>query len=119
MVAKGCHLPEIFARFPLHYRERNGANGVLFIDVHSFNPYRPISIGVRGKLVDVKAGDFAWAIDETFDSGNIAVLAGAQVFQNEHIFHAISKETKGRVSQSPRAFCQYVAHTIFSTLPSR
>jgi len=96
-----------------------GANGVLFIDLHSFSPYRPMSIGVRSKLVDLKSGDFVWAIDETFDVGNISVLAGAQQFQGEHVFNSLSQKTKGSVSQSPRAFCHYVAHTLFKTLPRR
>lgn len=33
------------------------ANGVLFIEVLSYRPYRPISLSVRAKLVDIKTGE--------------------------------------------------------------
>ena len=42
-----------------------------------------MSLGVRAKLVDLKSGEFMWAIDETFDAGHAGVILGASVFQEK------------------------------------
>ena len=91
-------------------------NGVLFTDLSSYKPYKPISISVRSKLVDIKSGEFLWAIDETFDAGHANVIVGASIFQEKSQVRVLSAKT-GSVLHSPRAFSKYVASTIFSTLP--
>ena len=40
-----------------------------------------MSLGVRSKLIDLKTGEFMWAIDETFDAGHASVIVGASEFQ--------------------------------------
>ena len=109
-------LPENFLR---RLEELTAANGVLFVDLDSYRPYRPLSLGVRAKLVDLKSGEFMWAIDETFDSGHASVIAGASIFQKSSQVRAISSKTAGSTLHSPRIFSKYVASTCFSTMPSR
>ncbi len=109
-------LPENFLR---RLEELTAANGVLFVDLDSYRPYRPLALGVRAKLVDLKSGEFMWAIDETFDSGHANVIAGANVFQKTSQVRAISSKTAGSTLHSPRIFSKYVASTCFSTMPSR
>lgn len=109
-------LPENFLR---RLEELTDANGVLFVDLDSYRPYRPLSLGVRAKLVDLKSGEFMWAIDETFDSGHASVIAGASIFQKNSQVRAISSKTAGSTLHSPRIFSKYVASTCFSTMPSR
>ncbi len=95
------------------------ANGVLFLDIQNFQPYKPMSLGVRAKLVDLNSGDFMWAVDETIDSAHAPVIASAQLYQNRLHVHALSQKTSGSVLHSPRNFTKFVAHTLFSSLPSR
>jgi len=95
------------------------ANGVLFIDLHSYSPYRPISIGVRAKLVDLKSGEFMWAIDETVDGGDASVAVAVLGFQKTKHVQALSENTSGSILQSPRMFMKFLADSIFSTLPNR
>lgn len=95
------------------------ANGVLFIDIHSHRAYRPMSLGIRAKLIDIKTGDFMWAIDETFDLGHGSVIVGANEFQKINHIRAISSKTSGSVLHSPRVFAKYAFSTCFSTLPKR
>ena len=95
------------------------ANGVLFTDLSSYKPYKPISISVRSKLVDIKSGEFLWAIDETFDAGHANVIVGASIFPEKSQVRALLAKTTGSVLHSPRAFSKYVASTVFSTLPLR
>ena len=109
-------LPENFLRI---LDEQMGASGVLFIDLDSYRPYRPMSLGVRAKLIDLKSGEFMWAIDETFDTGHAGVVVGASLFQEKAQVRALSSKTSGSVLQSHRVFSKYIASTIFSTLPMR
>ena len=109
-------LPENFLKILV---EKFGANGVLFIDLHSFKAYRPLSLGVRAKLVDLKSGEFMWAIDETIDSGEASVMVAANLYQRGNHVQALSEKTSSSILQSPRLFSKFVAHTLFSTLPNR
>jgi hypothetical protein len=109
-------LPENFLS---KIEELTSANGVLFVDLSSYKPYRPLSLSAKAKLVDIKSGEFLWAIDETFDAGHANVIVGASMFQERKQVRALSKKTNGSALQSPRVFCKYIASTIFSTLPQR
>ncbi len=115
-VSSSSDLPENFLR---KIEEMTNANGVLFVDIHSFRPFRPISLGIRAKLVDIKTGEFMWAIDETFDAGHGSVIVGSRIFQEKSQVRALSGKTSGSVLQSPRIFAKYAASTLFSTLPLR
>lgn len=95
------------------------ANGVAFIDLHSYKAYKPLSLGVRCKLIDLKSGDFMWAIDETIDAGDASVIVAANHFQRGKHVNALSAKTASSVLQSPRLFTKFAAQTMFSTLPSR
>jgi hypothetical protein len=95
------------------------ANAILFIDLNSYQPYKPMSLSVRAKLVDIKSGEFHWAIDETFDTGHANVIVGASIFQEKAQVRALSQKTTGSVLHSPRSFTKYIASTVFSTLPMR
>ena len=115
-ISSSSDLPENFLRT---LDEQTGANGVLFVDLDSYRPYRPMSLGVRAKLVDLKSGEFMWAIDETFDAGHAGVIVGASMFQEKAQVRALSSKTSGSVLHSHRVFSKYIASTVFSTLPMR
>ena len=115
-ISSSSDLPENFLRT---LEEQTGANGVLFLDLDSYRPYRPMSLGVRAKLVDLKSGEFMWAIDETFDAGHAGVIVGASMLQEKAQVRALSSKTSGSVLHSPRVFSKYIASTVFSTLPMR
>jgi len=95
------------------------ANGVLFVDVLAFQSYRPLSISLRAKLVDLNSGDFMWAIDETIDSSHASVIAASRLYENTNHVRALSAKTSSSVLQSPRSFTKFSAHKIFTTLPIR
>lgn len=99
--------------------ENYGVNGVLFIDLHSYKPYRPLSIGIRSKLVDLKSGEFMWAVDETIDGGNASVMVAANTYQRGHHVQSLSQKTSSSILQSPRLFTKFAAQSLFSTLPAR
>jgi hypothetical protein len=115
-VSSAGELPENFLR---KLEGMTNANGVLFVDLDSYRPYRPMSLGVRAKLVDIKTGEFMWAIDETFDTGHASIIVGSNQFQEKAQVRALSAKTSGSVLHSPRIFAKYIASTTFSTLPLR
>ena len=78
-----------------------------------------MTIGIRGKLVDLKSGDFMWAIDETIDAGDASVIVAANLFQRGKHVNALSGKTSASVLQSPRLFTKFAAQAIFATLPTR
>ena len=110
-------LPENFlARLLSKYP---GVDGVMFLEIFGYRAYKPLALGVRGKLVDLRSGDFIWAIDETFDAGNASVISAAENFQQREQVTTFSRHSHGSVLSSPRAFTKYVADATFGTLPGR
>ena len=99
--------------------ERFGAEGVLFTDITHFNPYRPVAIGVRAKLVDTGSGAISWACDIVFDSGQPAVAETARTFQRKFSDpHRALADDGGSVLISPARFAKFVANEAFSSLDS-
>lgn len=100
-------------------RERFGAEGVLFTDITHFNPYRPVAIGVRAKLVDAGTGAITWACDVVFDSGQPAVAETARKFQRKFADpHRALADDGGSVLISPARFAKFAANEAFSSLDS-
>jgi hypothetical protein len=98
-------------------RERFGAEGVLFTDITLFNPYRPVAIGVRAKLVDITSGAITWACDFVYDSGQPAVAETARAFQRQ--FSNPQRpiaDDGGSVLISPARFAKFAACAAFSSL---
>lgn len=99
--------------------ERYHVDAILFVDITHYNAYRPISMGIRSKLVEVRNGDILWSFDNIFDSGNPHVAVAARRYQKSHDRSAYPLNTGESVLQSPQRFAKYVAHETFMTLPSR
>lgn len=93
------------------------AQAVLFTDLTYYDPYKPISIGVRCKLASLDSGDILWAIDHLFDSSHPSVAkAATQYFEQVNgMRHPISSSRNSL--NSPQRFSQYVAYAVFETLP--
>jgi hypothetical protein len=98
-------------------RDHFGVDGVLFTDLTHFSPYRPVSMGVRTKLVDVVSQDIRWAFDYVFDSGNSSVAEAAKRYQiqysNEH--RPLSTDG-GSILLSPTRFAKFVANQTYGSL---
>ncbi len=99
-------------------REQCGADGVLFTDLTHFSPYRPVSMGVRTKLVAAKTGRIRWAFDSIFDGGNSAVAEAAKRFQMAcGSEHTPLTTDGGSILLSPARFAKYVASETYASLP--
>jgi hypothetical protein len=98
-------------------RARHGVDGVFFTDLTHFSPYRPVSMGVRAKLVAASTGQIRWAFDNVFDSGNTAIAEAAKRYQvacsNQH--QPLTNDG-GSILLSPSRFAKFVANETYGTL---
>jgi len=98
-------------------RDRYGVDGILFTDITHYSPYRPISIGVRAKLIDASSGEVRWAFDYLFDSGNPGIAAAAKTYQVR--FNQDNQPLPsdgGAVLISPTRFAKFVANQTYVSL---
>lgn len=96
-----------------------GADGVLFVDLTHYDPYRPISMGLRSKLVDLRDGEIIWVFDDLLDAGEPAIQSAVRRYAHEAQMEQFPQDTADSMLQSPSRFMRYVAHAAFHTLPSR
>jgi hypothetical protein len=104
-------LPELKAQY--------AADAVLFLDLTVNRPYRPISLGIRARLVEMDGRTMIWAIDSIFDSADPAVARAALDFSNRSTFNRYPVDSTGGILMSPRAFAGFAADAVFGTLPPR
>ncbi|MGF1482969.1 MAG: hypothetical protein ACFBZ8_01245 [Opitutales bacterium] len=99
--------------------ERYDADALIFTELTTYEPYKPIAIGLRLRLVSLESGQSLWAFDHLFNSGDPRVLAGARQFTELRNTSPFPLNTAHGTLQSPRRFSSYCAALAFSTLPPR
>lgn len=95
------------------------AQGVLFLDVTDYHPYRPIRVGLRSKLVDLRDGELVWVFDDVFDSAQPNVSAAARRYARQVYTDRFPLDSADSMLQSPQRFSRYVVHEAFETFPTR
>jgi len=104
--------------FMAKLRREYGADAVMFIDLTSFKPYRPMILGVRAKLATL--GDevrLVWSFDNIFSAADPTVANSARhhFIAGEH--SEVPADLTPAVLQSPSQFAAYAAAEMFATLP--
>jgi hypothetical protein len=95
-----------------------GADGVMFVDLTVFKPYRPLIIGVRAKLVTVDYDvRIVWAFDNVFSANDARVANSARNHYIDSDRRDIPADFTQAALQSPSRFAGYVAAEMFETLP--
>lgn len=98
-------------------RDDFGAEAVLFIDVTVFSAYRPLALGLRGKLAAIDGRRLIWTFDTVFSAQDPAVVNAAR----RHVLHSdgagLPADLTRSVLQSPGRFAGYAAAAMFATLP--
>lgn len=99
-------------------RRDYAADGVIFVDLTVYKPYRPLAIGLRAKLVSTE-GDarVLWAFDEVFSATDPKVANSARRHFAEADRHGVPADFTHAVLQSPARFASYAAAEMFATLP--
>ncbi len=92
------------------------ADGVLFLDLTVYSAYKPITLGVRGKLASIDGARLIWTFDNVFAADEPSVANAAR-------HHFIDRDKAAPIDmtpavlQSPSRFAAYVAAATFATLP--
>lgn len=98
---------------------RYAADGVIFTEITRYDPYQPITLGIRTSLVSTRTLETIWAFDDVFLAGDPRVTSGALKYEKLNGLIPYPQDTRGQILQSPSQFVSYVADTVFSTLPGR
>lgn len=101
----------------LAYLQREYAvDAVLFIDVTVYQPYKPITLGLRSKLAAIDGSRLVWTFDNQFSAENPAAANGARHRLLERD-RSVPADLTGIALQSPSKFAGYAAAAMFATLP--
>lgn len=90
-------------------------DAILFTDLTYFEPYKPLGVGVRSKLVGLD-GSVYWAFDDIFDAGSLPVAMGAKRFTLGNAHTPFPLDTGNAGLQGPELFTKYVACEMYRTL---
>jgi hypothetical protein len=98
------------------FREKYAVDAVLFTEITSYRPYRPMSIGARSKLVDISTLSTLWSAETVLDSGDPIVASAAARHARRQ---SDTSDTRGEemVLQSPRRYSGFVASYLYSSIP--
>jgi len=102
---------------------RLGVDGILQLRLTHYRPFKPLQIGLRGRLIDLgqsqSGGQVLWEIDELFDAGQQSVAIGARKYSEAYIEQAFPLQSSYSSLMSPVRFAGYVSLVAFETLPPR
>jgi hypothetical protein len=107
--------PDFFERV----RAETGCDAVLFSLLTEYEPYPPLAIGWRIKLVDCHFSKIVWSVDETFNAGAPEVINGARRYSQSNLRQTPVGADSMNILRFPRGFGHYTLSTIFETLPAR
>jgi hypothetical protein len=93
------------------------ADGVIFVDITVFRGYRPLALGLRGKLASLDGKRLVWTFDNVFSADEPAVANSARHFYLGSDRGGVPIDLTPGVLQSPVRFAGYVAAAMFATLP--
>lgn len=101
-------------------RDYYGCEGVLFVDLTVYHPYRPQALGFRAKLALIQDVRLIWNFDETFSAENPAVVNSVRrYYYRDDTRSGPPVDFSASALQSPGRFAAYAADAMFSTLPPR
>lgn len=108
------------ADFVARVAAQTGADAVLFVDVTAYSPYPPLVLGLRARLVETKNSESLWNFDNIVSTADPSVVnsARARALNSTHN-SATPGDRSHTVLQNPPAFADFVAETIWATLPPR
>jgi hypothetical protein len=93
-------------------------DAVLFTDITVYQPYRPLTVGLRAKLATARDVRLVWAFDEVFSGGQAAMLTSVQDYY-AGVDKSAAMDVSSAVFQSPTRFGAVAADLMFRTLPPR
>lgn len=110
---------ELPANFFEVLRQKLHCDAVLFSRLTQYQPYPPMALGWRLKLIDSESCQALWAVDEVFDARDKAVANSARRYQqSSQVLSAVPPDSKV-ILTSPGRFAGYSVEAALRTLPTR
>lgn len=101
-----------------YIKEASDADAVVFFDITSYHPFRPIRIGVRGKIVRLPDQEVLWAVDELYDTANRKTSKEAIKYEKKYLSRFESSKGHDSILMSPIRFTAYAAEKSVLSLPT-
>lgn len=98
-------------------RAEFAADAVLFVDLTVFHAYRPLALGLRGKLATLDGRRVVWSFDNVFAADEPAVANSARRYFLDGDRGDGPVDLSPAVFQSPQRFAAFAAAEMFATLP--
>lgn len=92
-------------------------DGVLFCEISTYDPYRPVKIGLKAQLVQTDTKKTIWMAEDFFDSHDKHVLAGIHTYCQNKKASSLELFDEAFLS-SPQALATYAFETLFNTIPN-
>jgi hypothetical protein len=100
-----------------YIQETSEADAVVFFDITTYHPFRPIKIGVRGKMIQLPDKEVLWALDELYDSANRKTSKEAVAYEKRYLSGLESSKGHDSILISPIRFTAYAAEKSLLSLP--
>jgi hypothetical protein len=100
-----------------YIEEVSQADAVLFVDISSYQPYQPMRIGIRGKLISFRDREVIWAVDELYDGSDKRISAAAIAFEKKTRAPFDKKHRYRSILVSPARFTAFAVDRCLQTLP--
>ena len=100
-----------------YIEEVTAADAVVFFDITSYHPFKPIKLGVRGKMITLIDQKMVWAVDQLYDASSRKTSRNAVKYEKKHLADFDAGEMKDSILMSPTRFTAYAAEHTILTLP--
>ncbi len=94
-----------------------GCQAVIFAELTEFQPYPPLAVGLRMRLVECATGSAWWAVDEVLNAGSSTIAESAKEYGRSELH--LTSQNDVTMLQTPRRFGQFAAWALLSSLPGR
>lgn len=98
-------------------RKAAGCQAVIFAELTEFQPYPPLAVGLRMRLVECATGSAWWAVDEVLNAGSSMVAESAKEYGRSELH--LTAQNDVTMLQTPRRFGQFAAWALLTSLPGR
>jgi hypothetical protein len=82
-----------------------------------FRPHPRMQMGLSLRLLDLKRGQLAWAVDHVWDTTDKAVEKRIERYFNDQIRSGYEPMDSRLIMISPKAFEKFIAYEVAETLP--
>lgn len=100
-----------------YLKETTDADAVVFFDITSYQPFRPIKVGVRGKIIRLPDKTLLWAVDELYDSAIRKTSKDAVAYEKKYLSRFETSKKYDSILISPIRFTAFAAEKSVLSLP--